>query len=189
MPLIDSWCLNLAFIGISSDGGYTRGMDPVPSVSGLWCSRAALTTPWSDDRGQLALALLGWRLICSDEAAQMDSAIDLRAILVGDMPVPKRSPDPKDDLILATAVAGQAALLATGDKRDILALGTVEGRVDSLLSLSCWLLLLYLPSQPNLQTVQMLPWKESLVLKHTGDDARSDALIVSEFLNDVRAAW
>ena len=56
----------------------------------------------------------------------MVSAIHLRAIVVGDMQVPKRSPDPKDDVILATAVAGQAALLVTGDKRDILALGTVE---------------------------------------------------------------
>ena len=66
------------------------------------------------------------RLVDPDEAAQMVSAIHLRAIVVGDMQVPKRSPDPKDDVILATAVAGQAALLVTGDKRDILALGTVE---------------------------------------------------------------
>lgn len=42
------------------------------------------------------------------------------------MPVPLRSPDPKDDVILATAVAGQAVLLVTGDKRDILSLGRVE---------------------------------------------------------------
>ncbi|WP_428099658.1 putative toxin-antitoxin system toxin component, PIN family [Candidatus Rariloculus sp.] len=67
------------------------------------------------------------RFVDPDEAAQMVSAIHLRAIVVDDMPVPKRSPDPKDDVILATAVAGQAALLVTGDKRDILALGTVEG--------------------------------------------------------------
>ena len=67
------------------------------------------------------------RLVDPDEAAQMVSAIHLRAIVVDDMPIPKRSPDPKDDIILATAVTGQAALLVTGDKRHILALGTVEG--------------------------------------------------------------
>ena len=66
-------------------------------------------------------------LIDPDEAAQMISAIHLRAIVVAGIDILKRSPDPKDDMILATAVAGQAELLVTGDKRDILALGTVEG--------------------------------------------------------------
>ena len=62
-----------------------------------------------------------------DEAAQMVSAIHLRAIVDDDMPVPKHSPDPKDDVILATAIAGQAALLVTGDKRHLLAPETIEG--------------------------------------------------------------
>ena len=62
-----------------------------------------------------------------DEAAQMISAIHLRAIVLDDIPVPKRSPDPKDDAILAAAVAGQAELLVSGDKRDILALREVDG--------------------------------------------------------------
>ena len=67
------------------------------------------------------------KIVDPNEAAQMVSAIHLRAIVIDAMPVSKRSPDPKDDIILATAVAGQAALLVTGDKRHILALGTVEG--------------------------------------------------------------
>ncbi len=62
-----------------------------------------------------------------DEAAQMISAIHLRAIVIHDMPIPRRSPDPKDDAILATAVAGDAELVESGDKRDILALREVEG--------------------------------------------------------------
>ena len=37
------------------------------------------------------------------------------------------SPDPKDNPILATAVAGEADLLVSGDKGDMLALGHVEG--------------------------------------------------------------
>ena len=62
-----------------------------------------------------------------DEAAQMISAIHLRAIVIHDMPIPRRSPDPKDDAILATAVAGDAELVVSGDKRDVLALREVEG--------------------------------------------------------------
>ena len=61
------------------------------------------------------------------EAAQMLSAIHLRAIVIHDMPIPRRSPDPKDDAILATAVAGNPELIVSGDKRDILALRKVEG--------------------------------------------------------------
>ncbi len=60
------------------------------------------------------------------DAGRMVADICRRAYFVGGMPVPRRSPDPKDDVILATAVAGQAVLLVTGDKRDILSLGRVE---------------------------------------------------------------
>ena len=66
-------------------------------------------------------------LVDPDEAARMIVAIHLRAIVVAGMDVSRRSPDPKDDIILATAVAGQVDLLVTGDKRDLLALQTVEG--------------------------------------------------------------
>lgn len=37
------------------------------------------------------------------------------------------SPDPKDNLILATAIAAQADLIVSGDKRHVLALGDVDG--------------------------------------------------------------
>ncbi len=66
-------------------------------------------------------------LIDPDETTRMIFAIHLRAVVVTDMDVSQRSPDPKDDMILATAIAGQAELLVTGDKRDLLALQTVEG--------------------------------------------------------------
>ena len=61
------------------------------------------------------------------EAAKLVSDIHLRAIVIRDMPIPRRSPDPKDDAILATAVAGEAELVVSGDKPDILALRDVEG--------------------------------------------------------------
>ena len=61
------------------------------------------------------------------DAAELVSDIRLRAIVIRDMPIPRRSPDPKDDAILATAVAGEAELVVSGDKPGILALGEVEG--------------------------------------------------------------
>ena len=61
------------------------------------------------------------------EADQMLSAIQLRAIVIHDMPIPRRSPDSKDDAILATAVAGNPELIVSGDKRDILALREAKG--------------------------------------------------------------
>jgi hypothetical protein len=41
--------------------------------------------------------------------------------------VPALSQDPADNLIIATALAGEADYLVTGDKRDLLHLGEVEG--------------------------------------------------------------
>ena len=37
------------------------------------------------------------------------------------------SPDPDDDMFLATAIDGRATLIITGDKIDLLSLGTVKG--------------------------------------------------------------
>lgn len=41
--------------------------------------------------------------------------------------VTKRSPDPKDDPILAVAIAGDVGLVVSGDRSDMLALGDVAG--------------------------------------------------------------
>ncbi len=46
-------------------------------------------------------------------------------VTLGD--VPTLSKDPADNLIIATALAGDADYLVTGDKRDLLHLGEVEG--------------------------------------------------------------
>ena len=67
------------------------------------------------------------RYVDSDDAAELVSDIRLRAIVIRDMPVPRRSPDPKDDVILAAAVAGEAELVVSGDKPGILALREVQG--------------------------------------------------------------
>ena len=44
-----------------------------------------------------------------------------------DLPIPRRSPDPKDDAILAAAVTGEAELVVSGDRPGILALREGEG--------------------------------------------------------------
>lgn len=62
-----------------------------------------------------------------NEADRMVTALRLRATVLEDVPVVNRSPDPNDDPILAAAVAGAVDLVVSGDKKDLLALGHVEG--------------------------------------------------------------
>jgi len=57
----------------------------------------------------------------------MVATIHRHAIALSEVPVIRRSPDPKDDPILAAAVAGNAGLLVSGDRSGMLALGDVEG--------------------------------------------------------------
>ena len=67
------------------------------------------------------------RFVELDEARQMVATIHRRATVLTEIPVTRRSPDPKDDAILAVAVAGGVGLVVSGDKSDMLALGDVEG--------------------------------------------------------------
>ena len=50
-----------------------------------------------------------------------------KGIVLTNLPVLDLSPDPDDNALLATAVAGQADVLVSGDKTDVLALGKVAG--------------------------------------------------------------
>ena len=49
------------------------------------------------------------------------------AVVVKNLPAVTISPDPFDNYLLATAAAGSADFLVTGDKRDLLALKLYEG--------------------------------------------------------------
>ena len=49
------------------------------------------------------------------------------AILVDRLPEVDASPDPFDNYLQATALAGAAQYLVTGDKRDLLSLGSYQG--------------------------------------------------------------
>ena len=50
-----------------------------------------------------------------------------RSLVLDEIPVVNLSPDPKDNPILATAIAGKADLIISGDKKHILSLEHVEG--------------------------------------------------------------
>ena len=50
-----------------------------------------------------------------------------RAVVLSDLPRVDYSPDPDDNPVIATALAGRASYLVSGDKGELLALGRVQG--------------------------------------------------------------
>ena len=67
------------------------------------------------------------KFLDADEAAIIVQNIGARALILDEPPVVNLSPDSTDNPILAAAVAGKANLIVSGDKRHMLALGTVKG--------------------------------------------------------------
>ncbi len=67
------------------------------------------------------------RVVAPDAAQDLMANIEAVGEVVGDLPDVTASPDPDDNLILATAIAGRADRIVSGDKTDMLALGRVEG--------------------------------------------------------------
>lgn len=66
------------------------------------------------------------RYFTTDEAQRMLVGITSYAISVTSLPTVSDSPDPDDNIILATAIAGDADYLVSGDKSDLLKLRIVE---------------------------------------------------------------
>ena len=67
------------------------------------------------------------RFIPAAAAQDLLGNLEQVAEVVTDLPDIEVSPDPDDNRILATAVAGRADLIVSGDKKDMVALGEVEG--------------------------------------------------------------
>lgn len=67
------------------------------------------------------------RYLDADEAAAIVENLDTRAVILDAPPDVNLSPDPRDNPILAAAIAGKADLIVSGDKKHMLALGEVEG--------------------------------------------------------------
>ena len=67
------------------------------------------------------------RYVQPGEATALLYSLDSISSVISDLPDLALSPDPKDNPILATATAGRADLVVSGDKSDMLALRQVEG--------------------------------------------------------------
>ena len=67
------------------------------------------------------------RFLDADEADAIAENIATRALVSTELPVVNVSPDPKDNPALASAIAGKAELIVSGDKKHMLDLGEVEG--------------------------------------------------------------
>jgi putative PIN family toxin of toxin-antitoxin system len=65
--------------------------------------------------------------IHADQAQHFVENIEVLAVLVGNLPKIKVSRDPDDNVILATAVAGEVDAVVSGDKAGMVELGAVEG--------------------------------------------------------------
>ena len=61
------------------------------------------------------------------EVGTFVNALREHAIVIEDLPSIDVSPDPDDNPIVATAIAGAAQYLVSADKRDVLDLGAVAG--------------------------------------------------------------
>lgn len=61
-----------------------------------------------------------------DEAEDLLANLQVAGEVVTKLPTVNTSPDPDDNLILATAIAGKADLIVSGDKKHMLALGRVD---------------------------------------------------------------
>ena len=62
-----------------------------------------------------------------EEADDLLYNLEAVAVVVDHLPEVDLSPDPDDNPILASAIAGRAELIVSGDKSHVLALGEVEG--------------------------------------------------------------
>jgi putative PIN family toxin of toxin-antitoxin system len=66
------------------------------------------------------------RYFTPEEAQTMLAGITAYTLCVTSLPIVSYSPDPDDNIILATAIAGNADYLVSGDKSDLLKLGVIE---------------------------------------------------------------
>ena len=61
------------------------------------------------------------------EMGRLINALRYKALVVENLPELHLSPDPDDNLILATGIAGQVHYIVSGDKGDMLSLEAVQG--------------------------------------------------------------
>ena len=62
-----------------------------------------------------------------EQVTELIANMGARAMILTDVPKLKLSPDPMDDPILSTAIAGEAEMIVSGDKAHMVSLGHVHG--------------------------------------------------------------
>ena len=67
------------------------------------------------------------RFLKPAEAGHLVNSLRHQAVVLKTLPTVNLSPDPDDNPILAMAEASRAQYLVTGDKKDLLALRTIDG--------------------------------------------------------------
>ena len=66
------------------------------------------------------------KYLVPSEAGDLINGLRYHACILTDLPALEISPDPDDNPVLAMAVVGETDYLVSGDKRDLLALKTIE---------------------------------------------------------------
>lgn len=123
--VLDSSVLVSAFL--TPHGSVVRLLrDPVRSRYELWLSDAILT-----ETAETLLTkprLRRYAAYADEDVHEFVRWLLTQAEMVPDPPAPRVVPtDPKDDPIVAAAVAAKAEYLVTGDRRDLLPLGEYQG--------------------------------------------------------------
>ena len=67
------------------------------------------------------------KFLDADDAHAMVENIGARAVILDELPSVSLSPDPMDNRILATAIAGGVDLIVSGEKKHMLALRKIDG--------------------------------------------------------------
>lgn len=67
------------------------------------------------------------RFLKPAEAGRLVNSLRHQAVILEVLPTVELSPDPDDNPVLAMAEVSQAQYLITGDKKDLLALDTIDG--------------------------------------------------------------
>ena len=117
---------NLLVSGVIAAGLPRRLVDAAKAGEFELCTSEVLLAELLDvlSRGKFAVRLAQAGLTPAGIVADMRRL----AVVVSPQTVPRVvATDPDDDHVLAAALAGQADLIASGDKRDLLPLGSYEG--------------------------------------------------------------
>lgn len=110
--------------------GLLVGYSPPGRLVNAWLDGDFLLVTSRYQLDELALVFTYDKLksrISDGQAAAFLENASAKALVLEELPSVNASPDPKDNPILAAALAGNADLVVSGDRSDMLLLGHIEG--------------------------------------------------------------